>query len=67
MQQIVMDDELRAASEGIAIALMVPKLQESGVDLDDMDAVRQALAEARFGRALIRNCAERAAEAARAL
>lgn len=60
-----MDGDMRSASEEIAIELMVPKLREAGIDLSDIDAVRRALVEARFGRALIANCAERAAARAR--
>lgn len=58
---VKMDDEMRTAAEGVAIELMVPELYEADIDLTDMDAVRATLADRRFGRRLIVNCAERAA------
>ncbi|RUM95933.1 hypothetical protein EET67_20655 [Pseudaminobacter arsenicus] len=58
---VEMDGDMRTAAEGVVIELMVPELQTAGVDLTDMDAVRETLAERRFGRRLIINCAERAA------
>lgn len=61
MQEFEMNDEMRSASEIIAIALMTPKLREAEIDLTDMDAVREALVAARFGERLIENCAEQAA------
>lgn len=56
-----MNDQMRSASEEIAIALMVPKLREAGIDLTDMTEVHRTLVAARFGERLIVNCADRAA------
>lgn len=61
MQHGIADDDMRASARKFTIQLMQRPLRAAGIDLTDMDAVREALIAARFGDELIAACAEQAA------